>query len=204
MSDGIQAMAKDDKSKEEEGNGNVRKYLFESRQIFLTGAVNERVARAAMTDLLALEAADPKKPITLILNSPGGSVSDGYAIYDTIRFIQPTVKIVTTGLCASIATVILAAAERKYRACTPNTRLLIHQPHIPMQVYGPASDLEITAKEILKTRGKINALLAEACNQPIERVERDTQRDYWMSAEEAVEYGLVATIVRSREELEAL
>jgi ATP-dependent Clp protease protease subunit len=193
-----------EKSPEDKAAQLVQKHLFHAREILLTGAVTERSSRAVISQLLALEAAEPERPITLIVNSPGGSVSDGFAIFDTIQFIRSPVRILTTGMCASIATIVLIAVPRAYRVCTPNTRLLIHQPHIPMQVYGPASDLEITANEILKTRGKINRMLAEGCGQPVDKLELDTQRDYWMSAGEALEYGLITHVVSSRAEFDAV
>jgi ATP-dependent Clp protease protease subunit len=178
--------------------------LLDTRQLFLTGGIDETVTRKVIASLLMLEANDPKKPITLFVNSPGGSVNDGFAIYDTIRFIRPDVHIVCSGLCASIATVILVATEKAFRTTLPNTRFLIHQPLIYGQVQGQASDLEITAMEILKTRGKINDLLAEECDQPLEKVQKDTQRDYWMNAEEALKYGLISKVINSRKELDAL
>ncbi|GMV38899.1 MAG: ATP-dependent Clp protease proteolytic subunit 2 [Myxococcales bacterium] len=200
---GLIQMNGDKEEKKPEGGG-LEEKLFKTRQLMLSGGVNEKLARGIITSLLALEADDPKKPITILMNSPGGSVNDGMAIYDTIRFIEAPVRIVCLGLAASIATIILIAADKSRRLCLPNTRLLIHQPLIPMQVFGPASDLEITATEILKTREKINHMLADACGQPLARVEKDTQRDYWMSAEQALEYGLISGIVSTRAELEAL
>ena len=179
----------------------ITEHLFKSRQIQLSGQVDEKLARGVISALLALEADDAEAPITIIVNSPGGSVTAGFAIYDTIRFIQPRVRIVCAGLAASIATVILLGADKEDRLSMPNTRLLIHQPMIPMTVYGPASDLEITANELLKTRSRINELLAAETGQPIERVERDTLRDYWLTADEAVEYGLISRIVERRADL---
>lgn len=178
--------------------------LLGSRTILLCGEVNDRSARELMSHLLVLENDDPDKPITLVVNSGGGSVSAGFAIYDTMRFIKPEVRILCAGLTASIATVILMAAPKGKRFSLPNTKLLIHQPLIPMEVYGPASDLEITAREILETRERINQLLAEECGQPLEKVTHDTERDYWMTAPEAVAYGLIDHIVASREEIDAL
>jgi ATP-dependent Clp protease protease subunit len=188
--------------KDDEKSTPISEKLLKTRQLFLSGGVDSKLAKQTIMGLLALEADDPEKDITLFVNSPGGSVNDGFAIYDTIRFIKPRVKIVASGLCASIATVILIAAAKKDRLAMPNTRLLIHQPLIPMQVYGPASDLEITATEIIKTREKINALLAEECGQDLDRVIKDTQRDYWMDAEGAVKYGLVTRIITERAELD--
>jgi len=175
--------------------------LFESRQIALYGAVDDELALKVSAQLLALEAADPEAPITMIMNSPGGSVTDGFAIYDTIRFIQPKVRILCVGMAASIATVILLAADKEDRLVLPNTKLLIHQVFLPGVVRGQASDLEITAKDLLATRDRINELYAEETGQPLDRIKKDTNRDYWMTAEEAVEYGLVHRIVRSRADL---
>ena len=128
-------------------------------------------------------------------------MNSGFSIYDTIRFINSEVVIITAGLCASIATIINIAVPKERRLTMPNSRFLIHQPLINGQVYGPASDIEITANEIVKTRAKVNECLAEACGQDLKRLEEDTQRDYWMSAEEAIDYGLVHRIVRHKSEL---
>ena len=189
--------------KKDEKQDNWSTKLLETRQVFLTGSVNTKSATKVIQELLLLEADDGEKTITLWVNSPGGSVNDGFAIYDTIRFMTCPVRIIASGLCASIATIVLIAAEEKNRMCTPNTRLLIHQPLIPMEVYGPASDLEITASEIIKTRAKLNELLAEACGKDLATLEEDTQRDYWMNADEAVAYGLVKKVVTTRAEAEA-
>lgn len=175
--------------------------LFKSRQIQLFGPVNDKLAERVIAQLLALEAADSEAPITMLVNSPGGSVTSGFAIYDVMRFIEPPIRVVCTGLCASIATIILLGAEKADRVALPHTRLLIHQPLIPATVYGPASDLEITANELLKTRARINKLLADETGQPLERIERDTQRDYWMVAEEAIAYGLLSRVVSRRSDL---
>ena len=176
--------------------------LLERRKIFISEAVTARTAKRYISDLLALEADKPGEPITLYLNSPGGEVNSGFAIFDTIRFISSPVTIINTGLCASIATVINVAAKKERRFSMPNAKFLIHQPLIPGQVYGQASDLEITAREILKTREKINKLLSKETGTPLEKVEKDTIRDYWMNAQEAVEYGLVTKIVETYKDLE--
>jgi ATP-dependent Clp protease protease subunit len=192
-------MAKD---KEDEGlDRTALDVLIKTRTIHLFGAVDGRLARKVITALTYLEGDDPEAPITVLQNSPGGSVSDGFAIYDTMRFIRPPVRIVCLGLTASIATITLLGADKQDRVSLPNTRFLIHQPLIPGNVFGPASDLEITAREILRTRDKINEMLAEATGQPLERITRDTQRDYWMDAAAALDYGLISRIVTSREDL---
>lgn len=175
--------------------------LLENRAIFVSEAINSRVAKSVISNLLMLEAISPGKPITMYINSPGGEVNSGYAIFDTMRFISSEIRVVGTGLIASIATVIFVGADKKHRFSLPNSKFLIHQPLIGGQVYGQASDLEITAKEILKTRAKINDLLAKECGQKLEKIEHDTSRDYWMTAEEAVEYGLCTKIITSNTEL---
>ena len=172
-----------------------------NRTVVISEGINSAVAKRVITELMTLEADKPGSPITIYLNSPGGEVNSGYAIFDTIRFVSSPVRIVATGLCASIATVILVAADKKHRYSSPNTKFLIHQPLIPGQIYGQASDLEITAREILKTRQKINELLAKECGQPLEKVEKDTTRDYWMNAGEALEYGLCTKIIENVRDL---
>lgn len=175
--------------------------LLTSRTIQLFGAVTNDVANRVISALLLLDAEDAKEPITVIQNSPGGSVNDGMAIYDAMRYVRAPVRVVCVGLTASIATITLLGAEKKDRVSLPNTRFLIHQPLIPGNIVGPASDLEITAQEILKTRAKINEMLAEETGQPIERVQGDTQRDYWMNAEQAAEYGLIDRVIDSAKDL---
>jgi ATP-dependent Clp protease protease subunit len=179
----------------------IAKRLFDSRQLSVFGAIDQEHAHKICAQLLALEQADPEAPITMILNSPGGSVSDGFAIYDMMRFIQPEIRVVCTGLAASIATVILLGAPKEQRLAMPNTKLLIHQVYIPGVIRGQATDLEITAKDLLATRQRINELLAQETGQSLERIDKDTNRDYWMTAEEAVEYGLISRIVTTRAEL---
>lgn len=175
--------------------------LLEKRVIFVSEAINSTVAKRVVSHLLALEAQDSSKPIMMYLNSPGGEVNSGFAIYDTMRFLSSEVRVVCTGLTASIATVMLLGAPKKHRYSMPNTRFLIHQPLIGGSIQGQASDLEITAREIIKTRSKINQMLAAECNQKLEKVEEDTSRDYWMNAQEALEYGLITKIVGSLKEI---
>ena len=193
--------ARREAKKDEEARPHLSERLFESRQIQLFGPVDDKLARRIISELLALEAADKKAPITIFVNSPGGSVTAGFSIFDVMRFVRPEVRVVCSGLVASIGTVILLGAPKKSRLSLPNTPLLIHQPMIPSTVYGPASDLEITARELLKTRARINELLSTETGQPPERIELDTQRDYWMTAEEAVEYGLLAKVIHKRSDL---
>lgn len=175
--------------------------LLESRTIFVSEGINSAVAKRVINHLLAFEAQDKTNPIYMYLNSPGGEVNSGFAIYDTMRFIDSEVRVVCTGLCASIATVMLMGAPKEHRYGMPNTKYLIHQPLIGGHIQGQASDLEITAREIIKTRKKINELLSQECGQSYEKVEEDTTRDYWMNAEEALEYGLISKNVTSIKDL---
>jgi ATP-dependent Clp protease protease subunit len=181
-------------------SGMLDQKLLEHRTFFISEGVNAAVAKRTIAALLTMDAMG-QTPIKLFVNSPGGEVNSGFAIYDTIRFIKSEVKIINTGLCASIATIINIAAKKENRFGMPNTRFLIHQPLIMGQVYGQASDLEITAKEILKTREKINEMLAKECGQDLKKVEDDTSRDYWMNSEEALKYGLISKIVKTANDL---
>jgi len=175
--------------------------LKKTRTIEMFGVVNTLLARRIISQLLFLESDDADKPITILQNSPGGSVTDGFAIYDAMRFVKPELKVVCLGLTASIATITLLGAKKENRLTLPNTEFLIHQPLIGGVVQGVASDLEITARQILKTRELINVMLARETGQPIEIVSRHTERDYWMNAQEAVDYGLISRIVNTRSEI---
>lgn len=172
--------------------------LLKRRTLTLFGEIDQDVARRTMEKLLALSF-ESDDPITLYIGSPGGHVESGDTIFDMIRYIRPTVRTVGTGWVGSIATHIYLAPEKDQRFCLPNTRFLIHQPAGGFG--GTASDVEIHAREIVKTRERINAIIAERTGQPLERVERDTDRDYWMSAEESVEYGLVGKIINNLDEI---
>jgi ATP-dependent Clp protease, protease subunit len=199
------AEGEDEETKDRERDprllGPVGQHMFRSRQVPLFGAIDDEMAARVITQLLALEQEDGEAPITMILNSPGGSVMDGFAIYDAMRFIKPEVRVLCVGLTASIATVILMAAPKEWRLALPSTKLLIHQVYIPGVVRGQASDLEITARQLLQTRDRINKLLSDETGQDLARIERDTNRDYWMTAPEAAEYGLIARVVNDRSDL---
>ena len=172
--------------------------LMKNRTITLFGEINQEVSRRTAEKLLTL-AFESDDPITLYISSPGGHVESGDTIYDMIRYIKPTVRTVGTGWVGSIATHIYLAPEKETRFCLPNTRFLIHQPAGGFG--GDASDIEIHAREIVKTRERINGIIAERTGQPLERVTEDTDRDYWMSAEESVEYGLVGKIINGIDDL---
>ena len=172
--------------------------LLKHRTLTLFGEVNQEVSRRTAEKLLAL-AYESDEPIYLYISSPGGHVESGDTIFDMIRYIKPVVYTIGTGWVGSIATHIYLAPERENRFCLPNTRFLIHQPAGGFG--GDASDIEIHAREIVKTRARINAIIAEQTGQSLDRVTADTDRDYWMSAEESIEYGLVGQVISGIGEL---
>jgi ATP-dependent Clp protease protease subunit len=172
--------------------------LFKARTILLTGEVSDKSARATTERLLAM-AGEGDDPITLIVSSPGGHVESGDMIHDMIKFIRPVVRVVGTGWVASAGALIYVAAAKENRFCTPNTRFLLHEPR--GGVGGTASDIDIQVKEILRMRARLNRIFAEATGQTPEKIEADTDRDYWMSAEEALEYGVVGRIVNNVDEI---
>ena len=172
--------------------------LLKNRTLTIFGEIDKAVAQRTAERLLALSF-ESDAPVTLFIGSPGGHVESGDTIFDVIRYIKPAVRTVGTGWVGSIATHIYLAAERENRLALPNTRFLIHQPAGGFG--GDASDIEIHAREILKTRERINRIIAERTGQPLERVQKDTDRDHWMSAEESVDYGLVGRIIESAADL---
>lgn len=174
--------------------------LLKTRTIVIAGEINKRVAQRVIAQLLLLEQEDPKKPIKLFINSPGGDADAGFAIYDMIKFIKPDVKAICTGITASAAVIILLGASKKNRYSLPSARILIHQP--TTGIMGTAADIQIEASEILKFRDKINRLISEETGQSVEKVEADTRRNFWMGGEEALKYGLISKIITERDELE--
>jgi ATP-dependent Clp protease, protease subunit len=176
----------------------MESFMMKHRTLTLFGEVNQDVSRRTAEKLLAL-AYESDDPITLYISSPGGHVESGDTIFDIIRYIKPVVRTVGTGWVGSIATHIYLAPEKEHRFCLPNTRFLIHQPSGGFG--GDASDIEIHAREIVKTRERINSIIAAQTGQTLERVSEDTERDYWMSAEESVDYGLVGKIINGIDEI---
>jgi len=175
--------------------------LLKERVVFLVGPVNDQSANLIVAQLLFLESENPDKDIFLYINSPGGSVSAGLAIYDTMQFIKPDVSTLCIGQAASMGAFLLTAGAEGKRFCLPNSRIMIHQPMGGFQ--GQASDIEIHAKEILYLRARLNELMAKHSGQAIERLERDTDRDNFLSAHEAVDYGLVDKVLVNRDEVAA-
>ncbi|HZZ91147.1 MAG TPA: ATP-dependent Clp endopeptidase proteolytic subunit ClpP [Usitatibacter sp.] len=172
--------------------------LLKERVIFLVGPINDAMANLVVAQLLFLESENPDKDIHLYINSPGGSVSAGMAMYDTMQFIKPDVSTLCTGLAASMGAFLLCAGAKGKRFCLPNSRVMIHQPSGGFS--GQASDIEIHAKEVLYLKRKLNEMMAQHTGQPIEVIERDTDRDNFMSAEEALKYGMIDRVLKSRSE----
>ncbi len=172
--------------------------LLKERVVFLVGPVNEVSANLIVAQLLFLESENPEKDISLYINSPGGSVSAGLAIYDTMQFIKPDVSTLCVGQAASMGALLLTAGAKNKRFCLPNSRVMIHQPMGGFQ--GQASDIEIHAKEILYLKARLNEIMAHHTGQPIDVIEKDTDRDNFLSAQQSVEYGLVDKVLVSRAE----
>jgi len=183
----------------EKTHGGERAYdiysrLLKERIVFVTGGVEDHMANLVVAQLLFLEAEDPKKDIQLYVNSPGGSVTAGLSIVDTMNHIKPDVATVCTGMAASMGSIILSQGAKGKRSILPNAEVMIHQPWGGTQ--GQASDIEITARHILKTRSRLNDMLAKATGQKLAKIEKDTDRDFFMDAEESKKYGIVDTILK--------
>ena len=170
--------------------------LLKDRIIFASGEVNDTMADLIVAQLLFLESEDPNKDIQLYINSPGGSVSAGFAIYDTMNYIKPDVSTICIGMAASMGAFLLASGAKGKRFALPNSDIMIHQPSGGAQ--GQASDIQINAEKILKIRKKLNEILAERTGQDLEKIERDTDRDYWLTSEEAKKYGLIDKVIEKR------
>ena len=167
--------------------------LLKDRIIFLGSAIDDHTANSIVAQLLFLAAEDPDKEISMYINSPGGSTTAGFAIYDTMQFVKPPVHTICTGFAASFAAILLLAGEKGHRSALPNSEIMIHQPHGGAQ--GQASDIAISAKRILDTRRRLNEITAQRTGQPISKVEADMDRDYFMSPEEALEYGIIDKVI---------
>jgi len=171
--------------------------LLKDRIIFLGGQINDAVANSVIAQLLFLASQSPEKDIKLYLNTPGGSVTAGLAIYDTMQYVKPDISTVCVGLAGSMGATLLAAGARGKRFALPNSEILLHQ--VAGGVTGEAIEIEITAKQILKIKEKLNKILAKCTGQPLEKIERDTDRDFYLSADEAKEYGIVDEVIKPKE-----
>lgn len=181
-------------------NPSLMEHLINTRKIFITGTVDEKMAKEVVQHLHIL-AAISDRPITIFINSPGGHAESGDMIFDAIRFITPEVIMIGSGCVASAGALIYVAANKANRYALPNTRFLLHQPSGGMQ--GPASNMQIYSNEIVRMKNRLNHIFADATGQAIERIEQDTQRDFWLSAEQAVEYALVSKVIVTEQEIAA-
>ncbi len=169
--------------------------LLKDRIVFLGSAIDDQVANSITAQMLFLAAEDPEKDIHFYINSPGGSTSAGFAIYDTMQYVKPDVQTICSGMAASFAAILLMSGAKGKRFALPNSEVMIHQPHGGAQ--GQASDIEISARRIIRTRERLNQIAAEQTGQPIERIAQDMDRDYFMTAEEARAYGILDQVIRS-------
>lgn len=175
----------------------IQKKFLEERKIFLWGEVSDESAKDVTEKLLFLEADSPGKPITFYINTPGGSITAGMAIYDTIKLLSSDVLVVVTGMAASMGSILLSAPKKGNRYLYPHSYVMIHQPLIAGQLRGPAVDIHIHAQYLEQLRARLNKILAKASGQPLDKIEQDTDRDFYMTAEEAIEYGLADKIIDS-------
>ena len=193
-------MADDNDKKSDEQQGpHLGRELLKARTVLLFGPIEPKATKTVIAQILALNRMDEEKPIRLYVNSPGGVADDGFAIYDVMRYISAPVMTICTGLAASAATIVMIGAKKEMRFALPNSRIMLHQPS--QGARGTASDIAITAREIIRLREKANEIFARETGHPVEKIEKDMHRDFWMTAEEAVEYGLVGKIVPSESDL---
>ncbi|MDR1255542.1 MAG: ATP-dependent Clp protease proteolytic subunit [Puniceicoccales bacterium] len=176
-------------------NSMMQKRFLKERKIFLWGEVSDKSAKDITEKLFYLEIVEPNSPIDFFINTPGGSITAGMAVYDTMKLIKSPIRVVVTGLAASMGSILLCGARKGNRLLYPNARVLIHQPLIMGQIAGPAVDINIQANEMEKTRNELNRILAESSGQPLEKITKDTDRDFYMNAQEAIEYGLADRII---------
>lgn len=189
-------MSENEKSKDEKGNPiKIQETFLDERKVFLWGEVSDKSARDVTEKLLYLETKDPGKEITFYINTPGGSITAGMAIYDTMKLITSPITVVVTGMAASMGSILLCGADKGKRLLYPHSRVLIHQPLISGQMIAVAVDIHIQAQEMERLRDELNTILAESSGQPLEKIQKDTDRDFYMTASEAIEYGLADGVV---------
>ena len=187
----------DDKKSEKPTDIVIQKKFLDERKVFLWGEINDKSAKEITEKLIYLELKDPNKPITFYINTPGGSITAGMAIYDTMQLIKSPISVVVTGLAASMGSILLCGAKKGYRFLFPHARVLIHQPLIMGQIEASAVDIHIQAQEMEKSRAELNQILANASGQTIEKITHDTDRDFYLNAKEAIDYGLADEIITS-------
>ena len=177
----------------------MQKRFLEERKLFLWGGVDDDTARDVTEKLLYLEMMDPGKDIRFYINTPGGSITAGMAIYDTMKLVTSPITVIVTGMAASMGSILLSAPEKGRRLLYPHARVLIHQPLIMGRIVAPAVDINIQAQEMERTRDELNRILAEASGQPLEKIQKDTDRDFYMTAQEALDYGMADKIIETYE-----
>ena len=185
----------DDEDGKDAGDGGLLRKMLKARSILVSEVVTDKLSRRVQSQLILMQQDDEKSPITVYINSPGGSADSGFAIYDALRFFKPPVRTVINGLCASAAVLIYLAAPKERRFATPNSRFLLHQPSTLVQ--GSASDIEISAEEILKLRERYNQIVSAETGKTVDQVTKDADRDFWLSPEDARSYGLVGRIIKN-------
>lgn len=186
---------KDKTNKDDKNPIKIQETFLEERKIFLWGEVSDKSARDVTEKLLYLETKDPGKEITFYINTPGGSITAGMAIYDTMKLISSPIKVIVTGMAASMGSILLCGADKGKRFLYPHSRVLIHQPLISGQMVAVAVDIHIQAKEMERLRDELNLILSESSGQPLEKIQKDTDRDFYMTASEAIKYGLADAVV---------
>ncbi len=194
-SQSLNLMSKNDKEKEKSASARIQDQFLKERKIFLWGEVSDKSAKDITEKLLFLEADAPGEPITFYINTPGGSITAGMAVYDTMQLIRSPITVVVTGMAASMGSILLCGASKGKRLLYPHSRVLIHQPLISGQMVAVAVDIHIQAKEMERLRDELNAILAKSSGQSLEQIRKDTDRDFYMTAEEAIQYGLADSIV---------
>lgn len=191
----------EDRESQSGGSKLVEEALFKKRHVLITGGINDKIARATVERLLAL-AADNDEPINIFISSPGGHVESGDMIHDVIKFIKPEVRIIGSGWVASAGALIFIAAEKKNRFCLPNTRFLLHQPS--GGVGGSATEISIQAKQLEVMKDRFNQIFADATGQSVETISKDTERDFWLTTDEALKYGLLGQVIETEADLERI
>ncbi len=189
-----------DQDKDKDANASFMNELLKSRTIICSKGVDDKLATAVISQLFVLEQQDSEQPITVIVNSPGGSADSGFAIYDALRFVSCPVRTISMGICASAGVMIFLGGDKGMRLCTPTARFLLHQPS--MRSMGQASDLEIMSREVDRLKLQYNEIVAEATGRELKTIENDVNRDFWLPAKEAQKYGLVDKVIVERHELE--
>lgn len=184
-----------DKKVEKDSNQKIQESFLKERKIFLWGEVSDKSARDITEKLLYLETVDPGKEISFYINTPGGSITAGMAVYDTMKLISSPIKVIVTGMAASMGSILLCGADKGNRFLYPHSRVLIHQPLISGQMVAVAVDIHIQAQEMERLRDELNAILASSSGQKLEKIQQDTDRDFYMTAKEAIDYGLADAIV---------